>query len=346
MERHTSGVLSIHGTPAPSMYGRPWVAQATENAAKYDRNTTGRGSTPNLTHHSCSGTSRRGPLRPAHFGTVQLRSERLPRSVNRYGSFFARRSSAQLRRVLFGTRFRRALPGAPVLAGAVSFIQGSVTGQVFAWQACCHNLFLTVTRTLRHAADIASSRNRQQVSAKSLQRRWKHDIQVALLRRRAAMTRAVLPNLSARAEWLLAGIIDRARNTGVTSFPLTVDLATTTMQTPRLTQQYQMTTMTSLPSPVNRSHLCTHQASDSLVLLLAEKTASGLTMIFLGGFMSQFVPRRRCARKHPRRPRGVLADVRRNASNGVGDLSALLPGATGSLSFAEVQQTQVRLLPA
>ena len=66
-----------------------------------------------------------------------------------------------------------------------------------------------VTRTMQYAADIASGRNGQQMSAKSLQRRWKHEIQIALPRRRAAMTRAVLPNPWARAEWLLAGIIDR-----------------------------------------------------------------------------------------------------------------------------------------
>ena len=52
------------------------------------------------------------------------------------------------------------------------------------------------TRTLQYAADIAASRNGEQLSAKSLQRRWKHEIQIALLRRRAAMTRAVLPNPS------------------------------------------------------------------------------------------------------------------------------------------------------
>ena len=67
-----------------------------------------------------------------------------------------------------------------------------------------------ITRTLQCAADIASRGNGQQMSAKSLQRRWKHEIQIALLRRRAAMTLAVLPNPSARAEWLLAGVIDRA----------------------------------------------------------------------------------------------------------------------------------------
>ena len=67
-----------------------------------------------------------------------------------------------------------------------------------------------VTRTLQYASDIASSRNGQQMSAKSLQHRWKHEIQIVVLRRRAAMTWAVLPNPSARAEWLLAGVIDGA----------------------------------------------------------------------------------------------------------------------------------------
>ena len=64
-----------------------------------------------------------------------------------------------------------------------------------------------VSRTLQFAADIASSRNGQHWSAKSRHRRWKHEIQIALLRRRAA--RSALPNLSARAERLFASIIDR-----------------------------------------------------------------------------------------------------------------------------------------
>ena len=67
-----------------------------------------------------------------------------------------------------------------------------------------------VTRTLQYAADIASNRNGQHQSAKSLRRRWKHEIQIALLQRRAATARAVLPNPSATAEWLFAGVIDRA----------------------------------------------------------------------------------------------------------------------------------------
>ena len=49
------------------------------------------------------------------------------------------------------------------------------------------------TRTLQYAADVASSRNGQHQSAKSLHRRWKHGTQIALLQRRAAMARAVSP---------------------------------------------------------------------------------------------------------------------------------------------------------
>ena len=65
----------------------------------------------------------------------------------------------------------------------------------------------SVTRTLQCAADIASCRNGQHMSAKSFEYRWRHDIQIAFFRRRATMTGAVFPNPSARAEWLLAGII-------------------------------------------------------------------------------------------------------------------------------------------
>ena len=82
-----------------------------------------------------------------------------------------------------------------------------------------------VTRTPLYAADIASSRNGQQMSAKSLQRRWMHEIQIALLRRRAAMARAVLPNPSARAEWLFACVIVGARHHWRHVSLLTVDLA-------------------------------------------------------------------------------------------------------------------------
>ena len=47
-------------------------------------------------------------------------------------------------------------------------------------------------------------------SQSRLHRRWEHEIQIALLRRRPPMTRAVLQNPSARAERLLTSIIDGA----------------------------------------------------------------------------------------------------------------------------------------
>ena len=71
-----------------------------------------------------------------------------------------------------------------------------------------------------HTADIASCRNGQQMSATALKHKWKHEIQGALLRRRAAMTQGVLPNTSAREQWLLAGLRDRATNHWILPRPL------------------------------------------------------------------------------------------------------------------------------
>ena len=51
----------------------------------------------NWTPGSCSDTLRKGSLRAANLRTVQLRFHRVPRNVNSSSSFFARRSSAQLR---------------------------------------------------------------------------------------------------------------------------------------------------------------------------------------------------------------------------------------------------------
>ena len=61
------------------------------------------------------------------------------------------------------------------------------------------------TRTLRYAAEIAVTRNGQQASAGALVSRWQHEIQIAILRRRGAMARAVLPKASAQELWLLTG---------------------------------------------------------------------------------------------------------------------------------------------
>ena len=68
----------------------------------------------------------------------------------------------------------------------------------------------------RHSNTSVRSRHRLQpqraapVGRQFLDRRWKHEIQIAFLQRRAAMARAVLPNPSVRAEWLFAGTIYRA----------------------------------------------------------------------------------------------------------------------------------------
>ena len=50
------------------------------------------------------------------------------------------------------------------------------------------------------------------MSVNAIQHKWKHEIPLALLRRGADTTRAVLLNNSARAQWLLAGRIDRANS--------------------------------------------------------------------------------------------------------------------------------------
>ena len=91
-----------------------------------------------------------------------------------------------------------------------------------------------VTRTLRDAADVESeSDTASRCRRKSLQRRWTHVIQIALLRRRAAMTNPVLPLLHGMSGSSPVSSMGPC-TTGVTSTLLTVDLATKTMQTPRL----------------------------------------------------------------------------------------------------------------
>ena len=47
------------------------------------------------------------------------------------------------------------------------------------------------------------------MSAKPLTHRWKHEVQIASLRRRPDMTRAVLPKTSEREQWLQSGLVDR-----------------------------------------------------------------------------------------------------------------------------------------
>ena len=61
------------------------------------------------------------------------------------------------------------------------------------------------SRTLRYAARLASTRGGGEAEAQGFLSRWRHEIQVAIQRRRAAMARAVLPQSSTREEWLLHG---------------------------------------------------------------------------------------------------------------------------------------------
>ena len=68
-----------------------------------------------------------------------------------------------------------------------------------------------VTRTLKFASELASRRHAEQDTASALMGRWRHEIQIAILRRRAAMCRAVLPKATAFEHWLRTGIADRGQ---------------------------------------------------------------------------------------------------------------------------------------
>jgi hypothetical protein len=58
------------------------------------------------------------------------------------------------------------------------------------------------TRTLKYAAERASYRGGRAIRAQDFYRKWTHEIQVAILRRRAAMTRAALPKPQTDVAWL------------------------------------------------------------------------------------------------------------------------------------------------
>ncbi len=84
-----------------------------------------------------------------------------------------------------------------------------------------------VTRTLRYAAGIAATRGGSQSSAGALLGRWlgrwRHALQIAIQRRRAAMTRAVLPRRSRREEWLLTGRTETTPSSAFRAPPLDDD---------------------------------------------------------------------------------------------------------------------------
>ena len=69
-------------------------------------------------------------------------------------------------------------------------------------------------RTLRFAAEVEVPRNGQEAKAGELALRWKHEINIAILRRRAAIARAVLPRATLQELWLLAGRAYMAEGNG------------------------------------------------------------------------------------------------------------------------------------
>ena len=87
------------------------------------------------------------------------------------------------------------------------------------------------------------------------------DFKLPCLRRRAAMTRAVLPNTPSREQWLLAGLIDRTTNS-LASSTSSGSKKKTRMPTLEPTQQSLMTMTTSRPSQVNRPPPSTPTTSD------------------------------------------------------------------------------------
>ena len=126
-----------------------------------------------------------------------------------------------------------------------------------------------VTRTLQYAADIASTRNGQHLSAKSLPRRWKHEIQIALLRRRAAMSS---PDSFSEGGVALRWHHRQGSAPLGTRPPLLVaGPATTTATTLRLTQPYLTTTMTFVSQQATRMNLCSHRVSNCPVYLRARE---------------------------------------------------------------------------
>ena len=62
-----------------------------------------------------------------------------------------------------------------------------------------------VKRTLKFAASIAARRHGGGDATQGLLRRWRHEIGVAIMRRRAAMVRAVLPRPKAKDLWMVSG---------------------------------------------------------------------------------------------------------------------------------------------
>ena len=90
-------------------------------------------------------------------------------------------------------------------------------------------------QTLQRAATVSKCQQ------KALQHEWKHEMQITFLRRRAVVTRAVLPHTSAGAESPTSSTGSPAVGSEHTRL---MEEMTARMQTQEQTPQYQMTTTT------------------------------------------------------------------------------------------------------
>ena len=97
----------------------------------------------------------------------------------------------------FRRKLHRYRKGIPELAAA------GIVFRPMVWTTCGRP-HPAVTRTLKFASEQAAHRS-ESAEPKAILGRWRHEIQVALLRRRAAMARAVLPQMGDREAWLLTG---------------------------------------------------------------------------------------------------------------------------------------------
>ena len=72
-----------------------------------------------------------------------------------------------------------------------------------------------VGRTLRYAGECLAMRQAGRRTAREAVARWEHEIAIALARRRAAMSRAVLPRLSGIERWLAQGRTEGRPNSDI-----------------------------------------------------------------------------------------------------------------------------------
>ncbi len=117
-------------------------------------------------------------------------------------------AAAAFRRKL--RRYRRAIP---------ELARAGIVFRPMVWTADARP-HPAVVRTLRYAVSISASRNVESDSAPLMLNRWKHEITVAIMRRRAAMSRAVLQRRGERQRWLVSGRTSARPSSDIRAPPL------------------------------------------------------------------------------------------------------------------------------